>query len=142
MAFAVFDSLEYVKVLTKAEFPEKQAEAIGEVQIMAIRAIITQVVSPAEMQELRTELRAEMHELRTELRAEMHELRTELRAEMHELHAATQKDIHDLRVEIKSVEQRLGEKISSTAYIIVGINLGAMGIAFSLFTWIMTLIVK
>ncbi|MGA2654848.1 MAG: hypothetical protein ABSF18_02570 [Gammaproteobacteria bacterium] len=91
MAIALFDTLEYVKLLTQADFNQKQAEALNGAQMIAMQALLTQVATHANFQDLRVATHNDMQNLRAE----------------------THRDMQNLRTEIKDVEHRLEKKIDA-----------------------------
>jgi hypothetical protein len=119
MTFAHFDTLGYVKLLVQAKFSQQQAEALNEAQIMTMKAVITQVATPADLQNLRlatqTDLQGLGYEVRAEiqeLRNEMQELRSELLQEIRESRTRLQKEIN------KSIQYSMGLNIALFSLVI------------------------
>lgn len=111
MAIALFDTLEYVKLLKQVNFTQQQAECLSEAQNMVAQSVLSQTATQNDLINTRTalkedirvevnELRKEMHQMCGELRAEMHQMCGELRAEMHQIRDELRKDMHQLSYNI------------------------------------------
>lgn len=120
---------------------ERQMQSAFNRQHEALRSEMReQLMTKADGQELRSELKSDMlmlrndmHELRAELKNDMHELRND----MHELRAEFKSDMYELRAELKgdmhelglSVQRGLTEqtwKLASLVIVANGIMLAAL----------------
>ncbi len=158
-ALAYFNTLDYVNILVQANFSRQQAEALNKAQIMAIKAVITHVATPADLDNLRlatqndlqkldaalrakiqevySELKAEIQEVRTELKAEIQEVHTELKAEIQELRTELKAEIQEVRTEIQQVEHRLQKEIHKAMLYGIGINVSLISLVFGISTFIL-----
>lgn len=85
MTHALFDTLEYVRLLKQVNFEQNQAEGLGKAQMMVSKSLLTHTATQNDLIIMTTNLRTEMHQIRDELRKEMHKLRDDLRKDMHQL---------------------------------------------------------
>ncbi len=74
MAKALFNTLEYVKLLIKADFNQKQAEGLSEAQMMVSQSLLTHTATQNDLIIMTANLRNEMHQIRDDLRKDMHQL--------------------------------------------------------------------
>ncbi len=159
MTFAHFNTLDYVKLLLQAKFTEQQAEALNEAQSMAIRAVITQVATPADLQNLRLATQTDLQKLnfemqaefqvvysefkavRSEMQAEFQAVRSEMQAEFQVVHSefkAVRSEMRELKAEllqkIKDSESRLQKEINKSIQYSTGINIALIGLVIGLMT--------
>lgn len=149
MQAAMFNTLEYVKLLIGMGFSQSQAEGLNEAQNMVTHAILSQVANSADLKDLRItasltthELRAEINELRTEnrtefekVRAEINELRIETRTEFEKVRAEMSVEFQKVRSEMHKEVAELKEcitKASSKNFFglatIMGVGLTLLGL--------------
>jgi predicted nucleic acid-binding Zn-ribbon protein len=79
----------------------------SELRLAVINAVITDVATKQDLQQLRQELRGEMAQLRQEMKEEIARLREELRGEI----TATKQDFQQLRRESREEISQLREEI-------------------------------
>ena len=85
MAIALFDTLEYVKLLKQVNFTQQQAECLSEAQNMVAQSVLSQTATQNDLINTRTALKEDIRVEVNELRKEMHQIRDELRKDMHQL---------------------------------------------------------
>jgi flagellar biosynthesis GTPase FlhF len=78
-----------------------------ELRLAVINAVITDVATKQDLQQLRQELRGEMAQLRQEMKEEIAQLREELRGDI----TATKQDFQQLRRELREEISQLREEI-------------------------------
>jgi flagellar biosynthesis GTPase FlhF len=78
-----------------------------ELRLAVINAVITDVATKQDLQQLRQELRGEMAQLRQEMKEEIARLREELRGDI----TATKQDFQQLRRELREEISQLREEI-------------------------------
>ncbi len=76
MAYAHYNTLEYVKLLAQSGFNQRQAEGLNEAQMIATQAVLSQVATQSDLQVLRTD----MQELRIEIKEVEHRLEHKISA--------------------------------------------------------------
>ncbi len=130
MALTLFNTLEYVKLLTHAGFSQIQAEGLNEAQMMATQAVLTQVATQndmrllradmqvefqsvrTEIQYLRNEMQVEFQNVRSEMQVEFQNVRNEMQVEFQNVRSEMQIEFQNVRTEISHFEHRLKNEIA------------------------------
>src|SRR5271156_4392459 len=74
MTHALFDTLEYVRLLRQVNFEQHQAEGLSKAQMMVSQSILTHTATQNDLIIMTANLRNEMHQVGDELRKDMHQL--------------------------------------------------------------------
>jgi DNA repair exonuclease SbcCD ATPase subunit len=83
-----------------------------ELRLAVINAVLADVATKQDIQQMRQELRGEMAQLRQELRAEISQLREETKEEIAQLRQHVDGEISKLRGEIAQLRQHVDSEIS------------------------------
>jgi hypothetical protein len=131
MTHALFDTLEYVKLLRQVNFEQHQAEGLSKAQMMVAQSILTHTATQNDLIIMTTNLRVEIHQIRDELRAEIHQIRDELRAEMYQIRDELRNDIQALSIKIDTSLETM--KVYSLKLFIAAMvtNLTIIGVSMS-----------
>ena len=141
MALAYFNTVDYNKLLLQANFTPKQTEALVEAQMMMTQAIITQVATPADLQQLHLtiqmdfqaldhKIQTDVQAVRSELKEEIQAVRSELKQEIQAVRAELKGDIQEVYHAIRDCEIRLQKQMFKTVTYGISINVALMSLGF------------
>ena len=107
MSAIAFDSHAFVKRLTEAGMPERQAEVLATEQTRLIEA---DLATKADIKALEVTTKADIKALEAATKKEIELIRRDIESIRHDikaLEAATKKEIESIRLEMKALEHRV-----------------------------------